>query len=188
MKYLLLALLVLIPGVASADDKSHLAAAQDLIDLMGGKQVMRDAFITSINAMGAGNPQISAAEADDMKKATLDWFDTDFKWEDLRGQFADIYLRAFSEDELNQILAFYKTPVGKKALATLPEVMKESMAIGQQYAQSKQTLLMVRLQKVHAQYHPTAPAPGSMAPAAASAPAVPSSPAATTSLPAAPVK
>jgi uncharacterized protein len=38
-----------------------------------------------------------------------------------------IYAKYFSSDELRALTAFYRTPVGIKALATMPKVMGESM-------------------------------------------------------------
>jgi len=42
-----------------------------------------------------------------------------------------VYARHFTADELRAMLAFYKSPVGQKALSTMPTVMSE---LGQQMA------------------------------------------------------
>ena len=44
---------------------------------------------------------------------------------------AVIYAREFTVDEMNKVSTFYQTPVGKKMVAKLPVIMKESMTIGQ---------------------------------------------------------
>jgi uncharacterized protein len=41
---------------------------------------------------------------------------------------ARIYATHFTEQELKQLLAFYQSPVGKKALVEEPKVLEESMA------------------------------------------------------------
>lgn len=51
-------------------------------------------------------------------------------------QFVRLYMDNFSEDELRQISAFYKTPVGQKSLQKLPELMQQGAAIGQQVAEA----------------------------------------------------
>ncbi len=48
---------------------------------------------------------------------------------------ATIYARNFTVDELRQITAFYRQPVGQKLLQKLPIVMQESLALGQQFGQ-----------------------------------------------------
>jgi hypothetical protein len=159
MKYLSLLLLFLVPCMASADDASHRQAALKLLDEINAKGVMRDAFMNIVDVMASSqaNAKMPPAEAADMKQAVVAWFDEDFKWDDLKAQLADVYVKSFTEDELNQLGAFYQTPLGKKTLSALPEVMKEGAMLGQQYALTKQSLLMVRLQKVQAKYEGAGP-------------------------------
>jgi hypothetical protein len=171
MKYLALILLFLVPGLASADDASHHAAAVKLIETIGGKEVMRNAFAAVVDSMPASK-MWSAAQNAEMKQAVFQWFDEDFKWEDLSSQLADIYTKALSEDEINQLIAFYQTPLGKKTLSVLPEVMKEASVMGQQYAASKQGLLMARLQKVESKYEAGGSAPATQPAQPQSAPII----------------
>lgn len=49
---------------------------------------------------------------------------------------AGIYARSFTVTELSDIAAFYRTPTGQKLLEKLPSVLQESMASGQQFAQT----------------------------------------------------
>jgi hypothetical protein len=49
---------------------------------------------------------------------------------------AKIYARHFTAEELRQVRDFYKSPTGEKFIREQPEVMKESMALGQQWGQA----------------------------------------------------
>jgi|SRR5215470_7145293 len=51
-------------------------------------------------------------------------------------EVAGVYARNFSAGEMQQLIAFYRTPVGQKFLEKTPVVMKESMAVGQKFGQS----------------------------------------------------
>lgn len=51
--------------------------------------------------------------------------------DDLERETTAIYARNYTVDEMRQLLAFYRSPVGAKMLATMPKVMQESMAISQ---------------------------------------------------------
>jgi hypothetical protein len=51
-------------------------------------------------------------------------------------QMAKIYASDFTEQELKDLNAFYKTPVGQKLLAQEPKSVQTSMAYMQQWAQS----------------------------------------------------
>jgi hypothetical protein len=49
---------------------------------------------------------------------------------------ATVYARNFSADELRQVTAFYRSPVGQTFLSKLPLIMQQSMAMGQQLGQA----------------------------------------------------
>ncbi len=46
-----------------------------------------------------------------------------------------IYAKYFTHEEVRQLLAFYSAPLGQKIIATMPLVMQESFAAGQQWGQ-----------------------------------------------------
>ena len=46
-------------------------------------------------------------------------------------QVAAVYAKHFTPEEVRQLLAFYESPVGRKAVATLPQIMKESRDVAQ---------------------------------------------------------
>jgi hypothetical protein len=55
---------------------------------------------------------------------------------DIGEQMAKIYASDFTEQELKDIVAFYKTPVGQKLLSTEPKAIAASMQYMNQWAQS----------------------------------------------------
>jgi len=55
--------------------------------------------------------------------------------DDLMHQIAGIYVRHFSDDDLRTILSFYRTDTGRKMLAEMPSVLKESAVLGQAWGQ-----------------------------------------------------
>lgn len=63
----------------------------------------------------------------------------------LRGT-AQVYARHYTVNELRQIAAFYKTPVGAKMLATMPQVMGESMQMGQNIVMPRIAAIMQKVQ------------------------------------------
>lgn len=44
---------------------------------------------------------------------------------------AEIYAKHFTAQELDELIAFYKTPIGKKLIEKLPIITSESMEKGQ---------------------------------------------------------
>ncbi|QYA25988.1 DUF2059 domain-containing protein [Gramella sp. MT6] len=61
--------------------------------------------------------------------------------EELYKKMATVYTESFTEEELDKILAFYDTPVGKKMVAVTPELTKKGMEIGQAWGMELQPLI-----------------------------------------------
>jgi hypothetical protein len=49
---------------------------------------------------------------------------------------AGIYASNFSAEEMRQVTAFYRTPVGQTFLNKVPVILEQSMALGQKFAQT----------------------------------------------------
>jgi hypothetical protein len=47
--------------------------------------------------------------------------------DDVLDRMVAVYARSFSIDEIKQLVAFYKSPLGQKALATVPTASREAM-------------------------------------------------------------
>lgn len=62
-------------------------------------------------------------------------FKAEAKPEDFVNMILPVYAKYYTEDEINQLIAFYKTPVGKKVISTMPQLMQESMQIGQEWGE-----------------------------------------------------
>jgi hypothetical protein len=77
-------------------------------------------------------------------------------WDELATEFdpaeatqliVPVYDRNFTLDELNELIAFYETALGKKIVRVLPVIVRDSMAITQQWSQQKTQEVMERLAK-----------------------------------------
>lgn len=51
--------------------------------------------------------------------------------EELSAEMVPLYARYYTVQEVEQLTAFYRTPLGRKMLATMPQLSAESMAISQ---------------------------------------------------------
>lgn len=56
--------------------------------------------------------------------------------DDLLDKVAAVYAKNFSADELKQLDAFYRGPLGQKFVQKLPAVTQESLAIGQDFGRT----------------------------------------------------
>ena len=66
-----------------------------------------------------------------------------------KGGFVDqvvpIYHKYFSHEEIKALVAFYQTPVGKKAVTVMPRMVQESMVIGQQWGRGLGPVIQQRI-------------------------------------------
>jgi len=56
------------------------------------------------------------------------------RFNELTDEVARLYATNFSEQELKEVVAFYKTPAGKKLLAQQPKIIDSSMKFAQEWA------------------------------------------------------
>ena len=116
---------------AVPNDPSRIAAAKDLMIAMGS----HNQFNTAIDTMTQGMSAIVKRQQPGKDK------DIDEVFGLLRDKFharsgeildmvAPLWAEKFTVDEMKQIGAFFKTPIGAKMLAAQPEIIQKSMQLG----------------------------------------------------------
>ena len=132
----------------TASDGNQPEAAKELTELLG----LKDQISLGFNAMlPLIDEKASELGLDDKGKKELQnilkaWCDKDLDHEALQREIMELYRQAFTEEEIQKLIEFYKTPLGQKTLKVFPEMMQKSVQIGVQEAQAKQEKLMKRLQ------------------------------------------
>ena len=113
---------------ADGEPERKEAKIRELMKLTGaadmGKQTM-DAMLESFRA----TPNISPEFIERFKKEV----DPD----EIVELIIPIYDKYLTEQDLDAVIAFYKTPAGRKFISVLPQMLKESLAVGQQWGQQK---------------------------------------------------
>lgn len=115
---------------ARADQASHRAAAESLLNMMEMDKVMSQSIDQMLKAQVQANPAIARYEP--QMRA---FFAKYLSWASMKDDTINIYMGEFSEDELKQMTAFYQTPVGKKAVQKMPGLMARGMELGQKRVQ-----------------------------------------------------
>lgn len=118
-----------VPAQELAPASSRERAARELYQLIGGAN-LAEAGAEAMLGPIRENPELAPYE--DVFRA---WFRKVFAADDFESEVVRLYSEAFSEKELQELAAFYKTPVGQKALATMPELMKQGAEIGMRRGQ-----------------------------------------------------
>jgi hypothetical protein len=84
--------------------------------------------------------QKSKETSDRMLKRMRDYFSTEFKLGEAMDEISyTLYDKYFTEEELRDLIAFYKSPTGKKTMSIMPKLFADSMALfSEKYAPALQ--------------------------------------------------
>lgn len=81
---------------------------------------------------------------DDSRAKVVTLIKQEISWASMEPVYRKIYRESFDQEEVDGMIAFYQTPVGKSVVRKLPVVTQSSMAVMQQKMQA----LTPRLQKI----------------------------------------
>ncbi|HEY8783217.1 MAG TPA: DUF2059 domain-containing protein [Mucilaginibacter sp.] len=109
---------------------SHLAAARQLI-LTTGMTDVRFSMMRNNTIKAVSNSVPEKNKAKFISEMT-DFMNKYLPSELFRDRFVKMYAEAFSEDELNQLISFYNSPLGKKISSKTPELMQKGMLMDQE--------------------------------------------------------
>lgn len=118
------------PAMSSdSSDSSHEKAARELVAAAGGAKMAESGADAMLEVVRKNSEM---APYEDVFRS---WIKNVFASGDLEGEVAKLYIDAFTEEELLGIAAFYRSPVGQKAIARMPELMKKGAELGMRRAQ-----------------------------------------------------
>ena len=149
---------------AKADDASHRQSVLEFFKLADMESLMNDSIDALLKVQVQNDPRLEPF------RPTLKQFLNKYmSWKSLEKDFVDLYVKAFTEPEWKEILTFYRTPVGKKALQQVPRLMQAGAEIGTQRVQQHMPELMQMVQDAAMKQQKAAGAKPAAAPAAAPA-------------------
>lgn len=76
-----------------------------------------------------------------------DDFKNEVKAEDIVNLVIPIYDKYYSEQDIEQLIIFYKSPIGQKTIAITPFITKESMIAGQEWGMEIGKKVIEKLKK-----------------------------------------
>ena len=114
-----------------AQDATYSKALKTYFSASGSQAAFEAVIPQMINMMKAQTPDVSA---DVWTKIEAEFTKTSMN--DLLDMLVPVYKKHMSLEDLNNVIAFYKTPAGKKLSEATPKISAESMAIGQEWGMS----------------------------------------------------
>jgi len=142
-RYVALLLIVLTVGCccARADEASKRAKAEQLFmllhmdtmmdQLMSGVKKQVEQITQSMPGADTATPEQKKQIAD-FQQRVMDTVNKKLGWKALEPDFINLYASTYTEEELDGIIGFYKSPVGQKMLEKTPQLMTKSTEITQQ--------------------------------------------------------
>jgi len=115
---------------------SHEQAVEELFQLMGLKRALLSGMAAGFNALVKRDPTMAT-----YRGVWEEWAARVMTWESIGPPLIQRYIETFSEPELREMIAFYSTPTGRRALTQLPGLLAEGEAIGIQLGKSHQAEL-----------------------------------------------
>jgi hypothetical protein len=174
---LLLILVLCLPLTARADDASRHAKAAQLVVLLRSEHMVQQNSATIMKQVSDAADKVAGPNPTPESKASLaiveknisQLIDAQLGWKAIEPGIVDLYAKNFTEQELDAIVAFYKTPAGAALIDKIPQIDNQV----QQLAQSRLTILQPQISQAFDDFRKTqAPPPAATAPAASPAPAV----------------
>lgn len=96
---------------------------------------MMDQMLVSLKPMAPGLPD-----------AFWEGVKAEFKADDLINMVVPIYAKHLSHDDVKALISFYESPAGKKMIQVQPQIMSESMAVGQAWGEQVAMRVVAKMQ------------------------------------------
>lgn len=133
---LLVILAVPVQPIAAADDEKH-ENLRALLQTTGAMSNVRRVIDLTLPRLIATfkkiNPNIPQNVWDEMQRVGGEEFRKSIP--DLEEPLIAIYDANFSAEEVKQLLAFYRGPLGQKVITKVPEIMQQGLALGRVWGQ-----------------------------------------------------
>lgn len=104
----------------AADKSAHLQQVETLFKLTQMEKKIQESVDSVVQLQLRQNPQLAEHE-----KTMHQFFTKHIGWNALKNDIAEMYIRTFTEKELEAINAFYITPAGQKVIKALPQLVQE---------------------------------------------------------------
>lgn len=128
---------------AAAQSRSHAAAAEEMLTAMQARQMFEDAREGALRAQISANPALAPYE-----EVMRGFFDDFLTWEAVHDDYVRLHMARFTEAELRELAAFYRTPLGRRMAEESAALGVELSLVGQRIVESNQAELVRRITAV----------------------------------------
>jgi hypothetical protein len=127
--------LLLGTSVALAQDAGKTAKIEEMLRLTKTdemmQQVMSQMKTMSMDQFEKNLPPEEKAKAREQQQKIFDLVSAKMSWEKFKPAIVQIYAEVYTDEELDGILAFYRSPAGHAMIEKMPQLMSRTMAVAQ---------------------------------------------------------
>jgi uncharacterized protein len=149
----MIVLLLLFCHPAFADQTSHRKAVEELFVLTGTPKMMdsvkgqtKRIMLQQLNQQNI--PEAKKPVFNKYMSKIVDLITETLSWRQIKSKMEDLYVNNFTENEINDMLAFYRSPTGQKFVEKMPVIMTSAMEIGQKQSQIMMPKLNTLIQQM----------------------------------------
>ena len=97
-------------------------------------------------------PAEAKAAAQESQDRIMDLVTERLSWEKMKPAYVQLYTEIFNDEELDGMLAFYRSPAGRAMLEKMPQLMSKSMALAQRQMADLQPEIQKITKELEAKY------------------------------------
>jgi hypothetical protein len=145
-KFLIIALFICVAAKAQTTPNitpAHLKAAEDVLLASGAGAQLKENTLSMIKQASANVPADKKPKFIEIMNTFTDKY---MNWDLIKDQMAAMYAQQFTEKELKDLAAFYRSPLGIKLNQKQPVLFQKGAELGQQAVQSHQAELQQMMQ------------------------------------------
>jgi uncharacterized protein len=125
----ILALIFILTSVSYGQiDKEYAKTLKKLFEVSGTEETYKAAIKQMVAMFRDQYVEIDSDTWDDLEKEFLKT-----SLDDLTDMLVPVYSKYMTQEDLEEIIKFYQSPVGQKYAANTPFIMQESMQVGQEW-------------------------------------------------------
>lgn len=124
---------------AQANQPASKASIEKLLEITETKQMYEATMQEMTKMVDQSTSRIMSRippEKQDKFKKAMAQLDTIIKeemsWDKMKSQYVQIYMETFTQQEIDDLAAFYQTPSGKSFIKKQPQVIQRTSAISQE--------------------------------------------------------
>lgn len=150
--------LTLFAALAAADEASKRQKIEQLLVLTNSASMMDQMFDQLRGAIAQQRDMLNLSKEDsremtnEIETVSFAMLRERLSWDKLRPKFIDLYAVTFTEEEVEGMVAFYRSPAGKAAIEKMPKLVGQSMAITNEMMKDVLPEMMQRTEAIVVKY------------------------------------